>query len=278
MLLFLRRFARHVSGTVGAAILLLVILAAVFAPHLTRYDPSRPDYGAALQEPSAAHPFGTDDLGRDYMTRVIYGARTSLNAGLISVGLALLIGLPFGLISGYFRGFWDEIIIMRIVDALQAFPFLILALAIAAVLGPGLNKAMIAIGISFSPGFIRIVRGQVLAQREQDHVLAARAQGASDWRIIFQHVLPNSMGPVLVQASLAIAGAIIAEASLSYLGLGAQPPTPSWGQALTAAQSYLTLHPYLAIWPGGAIFVTVLAFNLLGDGLRDTTDPRLRGR
>ena len=194
---------------------------------------------------------------------------------MISVGLALAMGLPLGLMSGYFRGHLDNVL-MRFTDALLSFPFLVLALAIAAILGTGLSKAMIAIGIVFTPGFIRLSRAQVLSERERTYVEAARALGASDRRIVLRHILPNSLSPVLVQASLAMAAAITAEATLSFLGLGTQPPTPSWGSMLNIAQAYLSLAPWMAMWPGLAIFVTVLSLNLVGDGLREVLDPRLR--
>lgn len=271
-----RRFRKNKPAIVGGVIVLLMVLVAVLAPVIAPHDPLKQDYGAALQAPSAAHWFGTDDLGRDLLSRVIFGARSSLAAGVASVGLALLVGLPLGLVSGFYRGFWDEMVIMRVTDAFQSIPFLILALAMAAVLGPGLDKAVIAIGIGFTPAFIRMVRAQVLSQRESDYVQAARALGASDARIMFRHVLPNIAGPLIVQASLATASAIIAEAGLSYLGLGIQPPAPAWGSALKFGQGYLTLAPWMSYFPGAAIFVTVLSINLLGDGLRDMLDPRMK--
>ncbi|WPD18233.1 ABC transporter permease [Thermaerobacter composti] len=271
-----RRFVRHRLATLGAAVVVLLGLVALLAPVLAPYDPEEPDYGAVLQPPSVAHPLGTDELGRDILSRLIYGARVSLLAGLISVGLALAIGLPIGLVAGYFRGFWDEWVIMRLTDALMAFPSLVLALAIAAVLGPSFGNAMIAIGISLAPTFIRLVRGQVLAVRELEYVEAGRAAGAGHLWQIGRHILPNILSPVLVQATLSLASAVISEASLSYLGLGTQPPNPSWGYDLRTAQGYLAVAPWMAYWPGLAIFVTVLAFNLLGDGLRDLFDPRLR--
>ena len=272
----LRRFARHRLAALGGVVVLLWILVALLAPVLAPYDPTAQDYSAVLQPPSAAHPLGTDELGRDVLSRLIYGARTSILAGLTSVGLALAIGLPVGLVAGYFRGFWDEAVIMRLTDALMAFPSLILALAIAAVLGPSFGNAMVAIGISLAPTFIRLVRGQVLAVRELEYVEAGRAAGAGHLWQIARHILPNILSPVMVQATLSLAAAVISEASLSYLGLGTQPPDPSWGFDLRTAQGYLTVAPWLAYWPGAAIFVTVLAFNLLGDGLRDLLDPRLR--
>lgn len=275
---FWQRFRRNRPGMVGLALAAVFVSAAVFAPALAPYDPRYQDYSALLQAPSAAHPFGTDHLGRDVLSRTLFGARASLAAGAISVGIALAIGLPLGLLTGYFRGFWDEVVISRLVDALQAFPFLILALAITAVLGPGLGNAMVAIGIGFTPSFIRIIRSSVLQATSQEFIEAARALGASHTRILRRHVLPNCLAPVLVQSSLAVASAILAEAGLSYLGLGVQPPTPSWGSELRTAQGFLALAPWMALWPGLAIFLAVMGFNLLGDGLRDALDPRLKGR
>lgn len=271
-----RRFRKNKPAIVGAIFVAVLIFMAVFAPLVAPFDPMKQDYGSALQAPSAAHLFGTDDLGRDLLSRVIFGARNSLMAGVISVGIALLVGVPVGLVAGYYRGIWDEYVIMRVVDAFQSIPFLILALAMAAVLGPGLGKAMIAIGIGFTPGFIRMVRAQVLSQREADYVQAAQAMGATDLRIMFRHILPNIAGPLIVQASLSTASAIIAEASLSYLGLGIQPPAPAWGSALKFGQGFLTIAPWMSYWPGAAIFVSVLSINLLGDGLRDMLDPRMK--
>jgi peptide/nickel transport system permease protein len=271
-----RRFRHNKLAMTGGAVVLVMVLVALFAPLIAPYDPLKQDYAVALHAPSAAHWFGTDDLGRDILSRTIFGARNSLAAGVISVGIAMVVGVPLGLISGYYRGFWDEVVIMRVTDAFQAIPFLILALAMAAVLGPGLGKAMIAIGVGFTPAFIRMARGQVLAQRDLDYVQAARAMGAGDLRIIFRHVLPNIAGPIIVQASLATASAIVAESGLSYLGLGIQPPAPAWGSALKFAQGFLTIAPWMAYFSGGAIFVTVLSINLLGDGLRDMLDPRMK--
>jgi peptide/nickel transport system permease protein len=271
----LHRFARNRMALIGLWVLLIVFASATFAPLVSPYDPTKTDFGNLLQPATRDHPLGTDDLGRDTLSRMIYGARTSLLAGVISVGIALAIGMPLGLVSGFFRGQLDNFV-MRLTDALLSFPFLVLALAIAAVLGAGLTKAMIAIGIVFTPGFIRLTRAQVLSEREKTYVEAARALGASDGRIIGKHILPNSLSPVMVQASLAMAVAITFEATLSFLGLGTQPPTPSWGSMLNIAQAYLTRAPGLAMWPGLAIFVTVLSLNLVGDGLREALDPRLR--
>lgn len=272
-----RRFRKNRLGLLGMGVVLALAVVALLAPLIAPYGPNDQNYGELLQPPGAGHWMGTDELGRDVLSRVLYGARISLLAGAISVAVALGFGLPIGLCSGYYRGFLDEVIVMRLTDAMQAFPFLILALALAAALGPGFINAMVAVGIGFTPGFIRVVRAQVLAQREQDYVQAARAMGATDLRIMFLHILPNSLAPILVQASLAMAAAVIFEAGLSYLGLGTQPPTPSWGSMLKIAQGYLVQASWMAVWPGVAIFIAVMGFNLLGDGIRDMMDPRSRG-
>ena len=269
----LRRLLRRPPAIIGALVVLLFVLLAVLAPWLAPYDPAQPDFTAVRQAPSAAYRFGTDEIGRDVLSRTIYGARASLLAGVISVAIASGIGVPLGLLSGHYRGALDEVI-MRVTDALLAFPFLILAIAMAAALGPSLTNAMIAIGIATTPTFIRLTRAQVLAIGAEEYVQAARALGASDARIIAKHLLPNSFTPLLVQASLTIAQAIIAESALSFLGLGVQPPTPSWGGMLNTAKNFLVQAPWMAIYPGLSIFFTVLAFNLLGDGLRDAFDPR----
>jgi peptide/nickel transport system permease protein len=246
---------------------------AVFAPWFAPYDPIQQNYDALSQAPSKLHLFGTDNLGRDVLSRTIYGARVSLSAGVIAVGLATLAGLVFGMIAGFFGGVLDEII-MRVVDAMLAFPFLVLAITLAAVLGPNLQNAMLAIAVVSAPVFARLARGQVLSERERDYVQAAHALGSSDWRIVTHHLLPNIAGPIIIQASLSVAGAILAESSLSFLGLGVQPPTPSWGEMLNTARGYLRDAPWTATAPGSLIFISVLAFNLLGDGLRDALDPK----
>jgi peptide/nickel transport system permease protein len=260
---------------VGLVVIATFIVLAVLAPLIVPYDPIATSWTLVRKPPSAPHWFGTDDLGRDILSRVIYGARASLEAGAISVGIALGIGVPFGLLSGYRGGFIDALI-SRITDAMLACPFLILAIALAAFLGPSLGNAMIAIGISTTPIFVRLTRGQTMSVKVEDYVEAARAMGNPRWRIALFHILPNIMPALLVQATLSIAAAIIAEAALSFLGLGQQPPAPSWGSMLNAAQRFLTNAPWMALWPGLAIFLVVLSFNLVGDGLRDALDPRER--
>ena len=273
----MRRLFRRKSAVFGLAIVAFFIALAVFAPLLSPYDPVAQSWTLVRQPPSASHWFGTDDLGRDILVRVIYGARASLLAGIISVGIALSIGVPVGLAAGYLGGFLDSLI-GRMTDAMLACPFLILAIALAAFLGPSLGNAMIAIGVTAIPIFVRLTRGQVLAVKMEDYVEAARAVGNPRWRIVFVHILPNIMPALLVQATLSIAAAIIAEAALSFLGLGQQPPEPSWGSMLNSAQRFLVNAPWMAVWPGLAIFLTVLSFNLVGDGLRDALDPREVGR
>jgi peptide/nickel transport system permease protein len=269
----LRRLLRRKGAIFGMAVVVLFVALAVFAPLLTPYDPIAQNWTAVRQAPSALHWFGTDDLGRDTLVRVIFGARASLLAGIISVGIAVSIGVPLGLTAGYLGGFIDALI-GRLTDAMLACPFLILAIALAAFLGPSLGNAMIAIGVTTTPIFVRLTRGQVMTVKVEDYVEAARAVGNPRWRIAIVHILPNILPALLVQATLSIAAAIIAEASLSFLGLGQQPPEPSWGSMLNAAQRFLVNAPWMAVWPGLAIFLTVLSFNLVGDGLRDALDPR----
>ncbi len=269
----LQRFQRRPLALLAAAVIVLFVLVAIFAPYLAPYDPAQADFLSVRQAPNETYWLGTDAVGRDILSRVIFGARSSLVAGVISVVIAMTVGVPLGLIAGYYRGFIDEII-MRFTDALLAFPFLILAVALAAALGPSLTNAMIAIGIATAPTFIRLTRGQVLSVQAEDYVQAAKALGTNDVRILWQHILPNSLAPLLVQATLTIAQSIIAESSLSFLGLGVQPPTPSWGGMLNTARNFINQAPWMAIFPGLSIYITVLAFNLLGDGLRDAFDPR----
>ncbi len=269
----LKRFRRRPLAVFGTVVIVFFVALAAFAPQIAPYDPTATDFLAVRQGPSAEYLLGTDDVGRDVLSRVVFGARASLLAGVISVVIAMLIGIPLGLVSGFYGGFWDELI-MRFTDAVLSFPFLILAVALAAALGPSLQNAMIAIGIASAPTFIRLTRGQVLAVKAEEYVQAARALGGYDRRIIVRHILPNSFTPLLVQATLTIAQAIIAESSLSFLGLGVQPPTPSWGGMLNVAKGFMAQAPWMAVWPGVSIFVTVLAFNLFGDGLRDALEPQ----
>jgi peptide/nickel transport system permease protein len=260
---------------VGLAVVLLFVAVAVLAPWLSPYDPIQTSWSAIRKAPSAAHWFGTDDIGRDVLSRVVWGTRASLLAGVVSVSISVLLGVPIGLAAGFIGGFVDALI-SRITDAFLACPFLILAIAMAAFLGPSLTNAMIAIGVSATPVFVRLTRGQVQGVKVEDYIEAARALGNPPLRIAWRHVLPNVLPPIIVQATLAIAAAIIAEASLSFLGLGQQPPAPSWGSMLNTAKNYVDNAPWMAIWPGLAIFLLVLSFNLLGDGLRDALDPRQR--
>jgi peptide/nickel transport system permease protein len=271
----LRRLVKRKGAVLGFIVLAIFIVLALLAPLLAPYDPIATSWTLVRKPPSALHWFGTDDLGRDVLTRVIYGARASLLAGAISVGIALAVGVPLGLLSGYRGGFIDALI-SRMTDAMLACPSLILAIAFAAFLGPSLGNAMIAIGITATPIFVRLTRAQTMNVKMEDYVEAARAIGNPRWRIALFHILPNILPALLVQATLSIATAIIAEAALSFLGLGQQPPAPSWGSMLNAAQRFLTSAPWMAIWPGLAIFLVVLSFNLLGDGLRDALDPRAR--
>ncbi len=271
----LRRLIKRKGAVIGLAVLSLFIVLAVFAPLISPYDAIATSWSLVRKPPSAPHWFGTDELGRDVLARVIYGARASLLAGLISVTLAMSIGVPLGLLAGY-RGGLVDALISRMTDAMLACPFLILAIALAAFLGPSLGNAMIAIGVSATPVFIRLTRAQVMGVKVEDYVEAARSIGNPPWRIALVHILPNILPALLVQATLSIAAAIIAEAALSFLGLGQQPPAPSWGSMLNAAQRFLTNAPWMAIWPGLAIFLVVLSLNLVGDGLRDALDPRER--
>jgi peptide/nickel transport system permease protein len=261
------------SALVGLIIVSFFVLIALAAPLLPMPEPLATDWGAVRKAPSAAHWLGTDEIGRDILSRMIWGARASLMAGVVSVLIAVVIGVPFGLIAGYFGG-WVDMAVSRVTDALLAMPFLILAIALAAFLGPSLTNAMIAIGLSAMPVFVRLTRGQVLLVKTEDYVEGARAIGLTDTAIMARYILPNVFAPVLVQATLTVATAIIAEASLSFLGLGQQAPAPSWGSMLNVAKNFMTQAPWMAWWPGAAIFLVVLGFNLLGDGLRDALDPR----
>lgn len=267
------KFKHNRIAMAGAALVLLFVVLALLAPLIATHGPFDTSFSTIRKAPSMAHWLGTDELGRDVFSRLVYGARASLLVGLVSVVIALVVGVPFGLMAGYFGG-WTDSAISRFTEALLAIPFLILAIALAAFLGPSLMNAMVAIGVSAAPKFIRLTRGQVLSVKNEDFVQSARALGASDTRIIVMHILPNVMPPLIVQATITIATAIIAEASLSFLGLGLQPPNPSWGSMLNTAKNFMTQAPWMSIFPGSAIFLVVLGFNLLGDGLRDALDPR----
>ncbi|SOB90683.1 peptide/nickel transport system permease protein [Stappia indica] len=268
-----KKLKRNKSALFGFMLVAFFVGIAVLAPILPIADPAATSWSAIRKPPSELYWLGSDEIGRDILSRMIWGAQASLLAGVVSVLIAVVVGVPFGLLAGYFGG-WTDQIISRITDALLATPFLILAIALAAFLGPSLTNAMIAIGLSATPIFIRLTRGQVLSVKTEDYVEGARAVGLSDVAIMSRYILPNVFAPVLVQATLTVATAIIAEASLSFLGLGQQPPDPSWGSMLNVAKNFMTQAPWMAWWPGAAIFLVVLGFNLLGDGLRDALDPR----
>lgn len=261
----------------GAGIIVLMVVLAALAGVVAPYDPTEMKVMEALKGPSAGHLFGTDRFGRDVLSRTIHGTRIALGVALSSIGIAVLIGSALGLVGGFMGG-WPDLIIGRIMDILFSFPTLVLAIAIAAMMGPGLNNAILAIAVVYAPLFCRVARGPVIAERAKEHVAAAIALGGGSLRIIFRHVLPNVLAPIIVQASVALAFAILIEASLSYVGLGTQPPDPSWGTMLNEGRTYLETAPWMSIFPGLAIMMAVFGFNLLGDGLRDVLDPKLRGR
>ncbi|MBA4204416.1 MAG: diguanylate cyclase [Polymorphum sp.] len=261
------------SALAGLIIIAFFSGLAILAPLLPIADPVATSWSAIRKAPSAAHWLGTDDLGRDILSRMIWGARASLMAGVFSVLIAVGIGVPLGILAGYFGG-WVDLVISRVTEALLALPFLIMAIALAAFLSPSLTNAMIAIGLSAMPIFVRLTRGQVLAVKQEDYVEGARSVGLGHMDIMLRYILPNVTAPIIVQATLTVATAIIAEASLSFLGLGQQPPAASWGSMLNVAKNFLSQAPWMAMWPGAAIFLVVIGFNLLGDGLRDALDPR----
>lgn len=268
-----RRALRRPPAVVGAVIVVLFLLMALAAPWLATGDPIRTNWSQIRKAPSSAHPFGTDDLGRDVYSRVVWGARTSMQAGVFSILLAIAVGVPTGLVAGYYRRTVDQVI-MRLTDAWLSFPFLILAIGLVTILGPSLTNATVAIGMAATPTYIRLTRGLVLGTAQEDYVQSARALGGGDVRMMLRHILPNIFSALLVQATVSIPSAIIAEAILSFLGLGVQPPTPSWGTMLNTAQQFLETAPWMAWWPGLAIFFLALSFNLAGDGLRDFLDPK----
>jgi peptide/nickel transport system permease protein len=271
----MRRLRRNPRAIFGAVALALIIFAAVFADQISPYNPNSQNLRNRLQPPSAEHLLGTDHFGRDLLSRIIHGGRVSLQVGFLSVSIALAIGGLMGLLAGFYGRFLDSLF-MGFVDILLALPAFLLALAIVAALGPSLTNVMIAVGVANVPAFARIARSAVLTVREQDYVAAATAAGSSDLRIMFKHVVPNSLSPVIVQVTLSLAGAILAAAGLSFLGLGAQPPTAEWGSMLNSARPFIRDAHWAVTFPGLAIVITVLALNLVGDGLRDALDPRGR--
>jgi len=274
---FLRTLFRPLPGKVGAAIILSMIAVALLAPYIAPYNPLHLSFSERLMGPSIHHLFGTDETGRDTFSRVLYGSRISLRVGIVAVSIAMALGVTAGLVAGYYRGIVDTLI-MRLVDIMLAFPGFLLALAIIAMLGPSLRNAMIAVGIGSSTGFARLVRGSVLSIRETDYVLAARVLGAPGGRIMRRHILPNALSPIIVLATLELPAAILVAASLSFLGLGAQPPSPEWGAMLVDGREYIQTAWWLITFPGVAIFITVLGFNLFGNALQDALNPRLRQR
>jgi len=271
----LARLLRNRKAMVGAFLLAIIVLSCLLAGVISPYDPVAQNLRARLQGPSSEHWLGTDQFGRDMFTRILYGGRLSLTVGVVSVAIALVIGGTMGLIAGYYGGVVENVL-MRIADVLLALPGFLLALAIVAALGPSLNNVMLAVGIAYSPGFARIMRSAAITALDQEYVAAARAAGASDARIMFRHVVPNCLSPLIVQATLTMAGAILSAAGLSFLGLGAQPPTPEWGSMLNSARPFIRTAHHVVTFPGLAIMMTVLCLNLVGDGLRDALDPRTR--
>ena len=271
----MKRLLKNFAFTAGLVLTVLIVLAALAAPLLAPYDPNVQDTSRRLEAPSNQHVLGLDDLGRDVLSRVVWGARVSLRVGFSVVLLASFVGVTLGAISGYFGGAID-VLVMRLCDILLAFPGILLAIALVAVLGPSLNNVILALATIGWVGYARLVRGQVLKVREMEYVTAAKALGAKSPRVIIRHVLPNVINPVIVMATLGLAGAILSEAALSFLGLGVQPPTPSWGAMLTAGRRYLGLANHLAIFPGAAIMLAVMGLNFLGDGLIDALDPKYR--
>lgn len=273
--LVLRRLRRNRLAMAGGFVILLLILVAIFAPVIAPHDPIKIEGGTRLLPPSATYPLGTDEFGRDVLSRIIFGTRISLKVGIIAVGLSALAGVTLGLVSGHYGG-WLDILISRVMDVFFAFPAILLAIGIMAILGSNLTNVMIAIGVVYTPIFARVTRSAVITVRHSEYVEAARALGAGDLKIILSHILPNSMAPIIVQITLSLGFAILAEAALSFLGLGTEPPTPSWGLMLNTGRGFMERAPWVAIFPGVAIMVAVLSFNVLGDGLRDALDPRLK--
>ena len=268
-----RRFRRYRLGMAGLVVIVLLGAVAIFAPLIAPYSPYTVDTSRIGEAPSLAHPFGFDGIGRDVLSRTIYGTRVALLVGLLSTAIAVAIGVVIGALAGYFGG-WIDSMLSRIIDALMAFPLLVLLVTLSAVFSPSLKTTIIVIGVTAWASYARLVRADVLSIRERDYIQAARAAGANNSRIIRRHIMPNGLGPVITIASLGIGGIIILEAALSFLGLGVRPPTPSWGGDLSSAREYIQVYPHMAIAPGVLITITVLSFNLIGDGLRDALDPR----
>lgn len=271
--LIIRRILKNKIAVTGLFFLSIILIVAIFAPIIAPYDPYRIDVYKVLEPPSKSHIFGTDELGRDVFSRIVYGARVSLKVGIIAMGIAILTGTILGSIAGYYGGFIDSFI-MRLVDVMLAFPTLFLILAVVAVLEPSIYIIMVVIGLTGWMDVARLVRAEVLSLKEREFVLASKAIGASSMRIIFKHILPNAIYPVIVSATFAVGGAILVESGLSFLGLGIQPPEPSWGGILSVGKDYITVAWWLSFFPGIAIFLTVLSFNLLGEALRDALDPK----
>lgn len=272
---FWRRLRANRLAVAGAIVVAVLFLVSFLAPWLAPYDPAFIDVKSVLEEPSTAHLLGTDNLGRDVLSRMIWGSRISLKVGFVAVGIATLIGVFLGAVAGYYGG-WVDAVIMRFVDLMLCFPAFFLILAVIAILEPSIWNIMIVIGVTGWMGVARLVRAEFLTLKGREFVLAAKALGANDGRIIFGHVLPNAMAPVLVSATLGVAGAILTESALSFLGIGVQPPTPSWGNILTEGKDNISIAWWLSLYPGLAILITVLGYNLLGEGIRDSLDPRLR--
>ena len=270
-----RRFARNRGAVFGLAVLVVIVLMSVFAPVLAPYDPLAQGVGPALQRPSLEHWAGTDSFGRDLMSRIIYGARIALVVGVVSVALAMVIGVSLGLAAGYYGG-WLDIVVMRVMDGLFAFPIIILAIAMMAIMGFGVLNVIIAVAVGFIAPFARVTRADVLAVKEEPYVEAARLAGVSSPAVIIRHVLPNVMAPIIVQAALRVSGAIITESGLSFLGLGPPPPNPVWGSMIAEGRNFIVMAPHVSTFPGIALMLAIVGLNLLGDGLRDTLDPRLR--
>ena len=269
------RMKRNKLAMMGLFIIILLVIVAIFADVIAPYGYADQNLANQYQKPSMEHLFGTDELGRDIFSRVVYGSRVSLRVGFISVSISMIIGVAFGAITGYYGGKVDNVL-MRLIDIVQALPDTLLAIAIMASLGPGLTNLMIAVGIAAIPGYARLVRSSVLSLKDQEFIEAARANGSSDFRIILKHIIPNCMAPIIVQATLGVAYAIINAAVLSFIGLGLEPPTPEWGAMLSGGRAYIRDFPHMTLFPGLAIVITILALNLLGDGLRDALDPKLK--